>query len=228
MDFTSVRVGQLPSAAISLTDNFVHEVGTDLTRGTIEELSIFIANYASLVGGVGFRAVTVTDGQTLPTTSSNEFILVGKGTFFNVGGGATIVTTEELNALVSNGSFWSIGVEIPINVELAGIVQTIRAGFTATAPSENAIFDALALKLDIANATPAPLLKIDYARLLVARDTFIIPLNAVARQVTVNGVPWYQTTANNTAELTTWSQVDATVVLKQDAKINNYIQIFYQ
>jgi hypothetical protein len=145
MDYTSIRVGQLPSEAISLTDNFAHEVGNDLKRGTIEQLAIFVANYASTIQGVGFRAVTVTDGQTLPITDKEEFILVGKGTYYNVGGGSTLVLTEELNAIISNGSFWTIGVEIPINVELAGITQTIREGYTSTAPSEDAVFKALAL-----------------------------------------------------------------------------------
>jgi hypothetical protein len=145
MDYTSIRVGQLPSESISLTDNFAHEVGNNLKRATIEQLAIFVANYTSTVQGVGFRAVTVTDGQTLPITDKEEFILVGKGTYYNVGGGSTLVLTEELNAIISNGSFWTIGVEIPINVELAGITQTIREGYTSTAPSEDAIFKALAL-----------------------------------------------------------------------------------
>jgi hypothetical protein len=30
MDFTSLRLGQLPTEVISLTDNIAHEVGTDL------------------------------------------------------------------------------------------------------------------------------------------------------------------------------------------------------
>ena len=228
MDYTSLRLGQLPSAAISLTDNFAHEVGTDLKRGTIQELSDFIANYASTIQGVGFRPVNVVDGQTLPTTTTKEFILVGKGTYYNVNGGATIVLTEELNALVSNASFWSIGVEIPINVELAGIVQTIRSGFLNTTPSENAIFDALALKLNVADSTPAPLLKIDYPKLTVSNDTFAIPVNAVCRQVFVNKMQWFEAGANNTYQVDTWTQVGANVILKQDAKINNYVIIFYQ
>ena len=40
---SSVRLGQLPTAAINLTDNFAHEVGTDLTRGTIQELADLVA-----------------------------------------------------------------------------------------------------------------------------------------------------------------------------------------
>ena len=153
---SSTRLGQLPSAAISLSDNMAHEVDGNLKRATIQELSDFIANYASTIQGVGFRPANVQDGQTLPNTIIKEFILVGKGTYYNVNGGSTIVLNKELNALVSNGSFWSIGVEIPVNVELAGIVQTIRSGFLATTPSENALFDALSLKLDIADLPPTP------------------------------------------------------------------------
>lgn len=143
---STIRVGELPPEPFSLTDLIPHEVGTDLRSGTIEDLSVFIRSYIGASNGVGFRAISVIDGQTLPTTNIQEFILVGKGTYYNVAGGSTIICTEELNAIVSNGSFWFIGVEIPINVELAGITQTIRNGFTNTTPSEDAIFDALATK----------------------------------------------------------------------------------
>ena len=147
-EITTIRVGELPVALFNLTDNVPHEVGQDLKKGTIEDLAIFIGSYIGASDGVGFRAISVTDGQTLPTTTNQEFILVGKGTYYNVSGGATLVLTEELNAIVSNGSFWFIGVEIPVNVELAGITQFIRDGFTTTTPSENAVFDAMSFKLD--------------------------------------------------------------------------------
>lgn len=147
-EITTIRVGELPSEPFSLTDNLPHEVGTSLKKGTIQELSTFIAAYIGASEGVGFRAISVTDGQTLPTTIKEEFILVGKGTFYNVSGGSTIICTEELNAIVSNGSFWFIGVEIPINFEFSGITQEIRAGFLETTPSENALFQALLLKVN--------------------------------------------------------------------------------
>jgi len=54
-----------------------------------------------------------------------------------------ITTTEELNALTSNGTYWSLAVEIPIDVSLAGITQNIRSGYTQTVPSEDAVFRAL-------------------------------------------------------------------------------------
>lgn len=141
-NITTVRVGQLPDEPFNLTDKLPHEVGTDLKQGTVQSLADFLSSYLSVSGSVGFKAVTVNDGDTLPATTQQEFILVGKGTFQNVGGGSPITTTEELNALVSNGTFWFIGVEIPIEFE--GVTQFIRQGFLGTAPSEDAVYNALA------------------------------------------------------------------------------------
>jgi hypothetical protein len=152
-DITTVRVGQLADSPFNLTDNLVHEVGTDLNRGTVQSFADFLALYIGSSSSVAFRAVTVPDGGTLPVTSQEEWILVGKGTFYNVGGGATIVCAEELNALISNGTFWSIGVEIPISADLIGITQFIRSGYLQTSPSENAVYNALLLK---ANLTDVP------------------------------------------------------------------------
>ena len=201
LEISTIRVGQLPSASISLTDNIPHEVGSELHRATIEELSVFIATYVGTVGGVGFRPVTVTDGQTLPTTAQKEWILVGKGTFYNVNGGATIVTTEELNAIMSDGSTWSLGVEIPIVAELIGIVQTIRESFTATAPSEDAVFKALALKANISD-TPISVPKITFTADGV-QDTFNIGVLANVTAIFWNGAllndnDWTQSGTNFT------------------------------
>src|SRR6187431_2744837 len=103
---STLRVGQLPPYDFNLTDKIPHEVGTDLKQGTVQQLSDFIALNIGTSSGVAFRAITVLDGEALPNTTQEEWILVGKGTFYNVGGGATIVTTEELNALVSDGNIW--------------------------------------------------------------------------------------------------------------------------
>lgn len=201
LEISTIRVGQLASAPISLADKIPHEVGNDLRRATIEELSIFIATYVGTVGGVGFRPVTVTDGQTLPTTTQKEWILVGKGTFYNVNGGPTIVTTEELNAIMSDGSTWSLGVEIPIVAELIGIVQTIRESFTTTAPSEDAVFKALALKANISD-TPISVPKIQFTADGI-QDTFAIGIAAVIKAVFWNGAllndnDWTQSGTNFT------------------------------
>jgi hypothetical protein len=40
MDFTSLRLGQLPTEVISLTDNIAHEVGTDLKEVRYKSLLI--------------------------------------------------------------------------------------------------------------------------------------------------------------------------------------------
>jgi len=139
----TARVGELPNEPFSLSDKIPHEVGIDLKSGTVQQLVDLVSNVIDATGGVGFRAVSVADGQTLPATTTQEFILLGKGTYYNVSGGDTIVLTKELNAVVSNGSFWFIGVEIDINAEDLGIVQTIRQGFLETTPSENAIYNAI-------------------------------------------------------------------------------------
>jgi hypothetical protein len=111
MDYTSIKVGQLPTGEISGGNFIPHEVAGVLKKATFTDLAAFIgANDA-----IGFRAVSVQNGGTLPTTDTQEFILVGAGTYNNVGGGSTITVTEELNALVSNGTYWFVGVQIPID-----------------------------------------------------------------------------------------------------------------
>ena len=40
---SNVRVGELPSALFNLSDNLAHEIGTDLKRGTVQELINLIA-----------------------------------------------------------------------------------------------------------------------------------------------------------------------------------------
>lgn len=219
---STIRTGQLPSAAFSLTDNIPHEIGVDLKRGTVQSLADVISAYIGASSGVGFRAVTVTDGQTLPTTIKQEFILVGKGTFYNVAGGATLVLTEELNAIVSNGSFWFIGVEIPINVEL-GITQFIRSGFTTTSPSENAIFDALALKANVSDGNIFTVT--DVVVSIASTQNFTIPTGHKAITVLVNGQPHYKTTGNNLSLVNRWSQTGNIVTLTKATAVNNYIYI---
>ena len=223
LEITTQRVGELQSVPFSLTDKIPHEVGVDLRRGTIEDLSIFIAAYIGASSGVGFRAISVTDGQTLPTTTQQEFILVGKGTFYNVSGGSTLILTEELNAIVSNGSFWFIGVEIPVNVELAGITQLIRSGFTTTTPSENAIFEALLLKANVSDGNIFTVT--DVVVSIAATQAFTIPTGHKAITVLVNGQPHYKTTGNNLTLVNRWSQTGDVVTLTKTTAVNNYIYI---
>jgi hypothetical protein len=150
---TTERVGQLPPAAFGLSDKIPHEIGEDLKQGTVQQLADVIGEYLGGVGGLAFNPNTIQDGETLPVTTSPEFMLLGVGTFHNVGGNPDIITTDELNVVTSNGSFWSLAVEIPINVELAGITQKIRSGYTQTTPSENTVFLALADKLSLGGYT---------------------------------------------------------------------------
>ena len=202
---TTIRVGELPTEVFSLTDMIPHEVGTDLKKGSLNDLAIFISAFIGSSEGVGFRAVSVTDGQTLPTTTKEEFILVGKGTFYNVLGGSTLILTEELNAIVSNGSYWFIGVEIPINFEFTGITQEIRESFTTTAPSEDTVFKALALKANISD-TPISVPKIQFTADGI-QDAFDIGVSANITAVFWNGAllndnDWTQSGTNFTLTFT--------------------------
>jgi len=151
LNVNTKSVDQLPTADFSVGNFITHSEGPDLKKNTIQAFADFLSPLLGTMSGVGFRAVTVPDGGTLPSTTQEEFILVGAGTFENVGGGSQITTTEQLNALVSNGTYWFIGVEIPITAEALGITQYIRSGFLGTVPSEDAVFNALASKLDTAD-----------------------------------------------------------------------------
>ena len=142
---TTVKVGELASEPFLGSDLIPHEVNGNLKKGTITDFATFLATIIGSSDAVGFRPVKIVDGQTLPsvTPNKNEFILVGKGTFQNVGGGLPITTTAELNALVTSGVSWSIGVEIPIQVESDGTAivpdtyksDIIYTGATITVPS---------------------------------------------------------------------------------------------
>ena len=152
---TTQNVGSLPTSPINLTDIIPHEVGGYLKQSTIEDLAVFIASYVGAASALVFNTTKVTTGQTLPATSIKEFIFIGAGTFPNVGGGAAITTTQGLNVLTSNGSFWTLSVEVPVTVTFNGLVQTIRQGFTGTVTSEGALFDALELiKADVIKSAP--------------------------------------------------------------------------
>ena len=152
---TTQNVGSLPTAAINLANIIPHEVGGNLKQATINDLAVFITAYVGAASSLVFNTTKVTTGQTLPATTSKEFLFVGAGTFTNVGGGAAITTTSGLNVLTSNGSFWTLTIEVPVTVTFNGLVQTIRQGFTGTATSEGALFDALELiKADVIKSAP--------------------------------------------------------------------------
>lgn len=225
-DITTVRVGQLPTGNFLLSDEIPHEAGTNLYKGTVQSLADFIGLYLETSGGVGFRAVTVNDGETLPATTQQEFILVGPGTFYNVGGGDTIVTTEQLNALVSNGTYWFIGVEIPIDVELAGITQFIRSGFTNTTPSEDAVFNALADKVssvDLNNFTIT-----DFNVSVPGTQDFTLPAGHKPIAVYLNKSLQVKTTSNNAARVDRWTQTGDVITLTKTTELNNYVYIISQ
>ena len=122
---TTIRVDQLPDEALSLTNLFPHTVGTDLKSATIQELVDLVATTIGVSGGVGYIAISVTDGQQLPDVPElPSFFLCGAGTFLNINGYPDIICTENLNAIMSLSDHWELAVQIPIN-PLSGTVQTV-------------------------------------------------------------------------------------------------------
>ena len=63
-----------------------------------------------------FRSpLKISDGQTLPTTTINEWIIVGQGSYLQSGGFPDVVCVEEINIVLSNGISWSLGFGIAID-----------------------------------------------------------------------------------------------------------------
>jgi len=121
---TTIRVDQLPDEALTLDSLFPHTVGTELKSSTIQELVDLVATTIDAGSGVGFLAESRVSGQTLPDIPTDpSFMLVGVGTFINVNGYADVITTENLNALITATDHWVLGVEIPIEAEVG--VQTV-------------------------------------------------------------------------------------------------------
>ena len=121
---TTIRVDQLPDETLSLTNLFPHTVGTDLKSATIQELVDLVATAIGVSGGVGYVAISVTDGQQLPDVPElPSFFLCGAGTYLNINGYPDVICTDELNAVMSLTDHWQLAVGIPIVAEVG--VQTV-------------------------------------------------------------------------------------------------------
>lgn len=216
---STIRVGQLVESPFNLTDNIPHEVGTDLRRGTVSDLATFIAGVIETTSSLAFLPIAVTDGQTLPNTTTNEWFLAGKGTYLQTGGYPDIVCTEELNAIIGNGIFWTLGVEIPIVVDPpeAMISQTITEGVVNYSPSENAVFLALQDLITVIGV-------IRYAGL---GQDYTVPVGAIATIAFIDGYPNYLLNPSFASDLNTFTQVDETVTFATTIETDSQIIIQY-
>jgi hypothetical protein len=216
MDYTSIKVGQLPTADISGGNFIPHEVSGLLKKATITDLAAFI----NASGAVGFRAVSISDGGTLPTTDTNEFILVGPGTYNNVEGASPITVTEELNALVSNGDYWFIGVEIPIDAPPG---DAIWGEIVGTLSNQTDLQNVLNLKADLVDG------KVPAAQLPSYVDDIIEVANFASLPATGETGKIYLTLDNNkiyrwsgsvyieiAAENAVWGQIVGTLSNQTD------------
>jgi hypothetical protein len=122
---TTIRVDQLPDGTLNLTNKIPHTSGTVLEKASVQELVDLVATAVGVSGGVGYIALSVTDGQQLPDVPElPSFFLCGAGTFLNINGYPNIICTENLNAIMSLTDHWELAVEIPIN-PLSGTVESV-------------------------------------------------------------------------------------------------------
>lgn len=122
---TTIRVDQLPDGTLNLTNKIPHTSGTVLEKASVQELVDLVATAIGVSGGVGYIALSVTDGQQLPDVPElPSFFLCGAGTFLNINGYPNVICTENLNAIMSLTDHWELAVEIPIN-PLSGTVQSV-------------------------------------------------------------------------------------------------------
>lgn len=216
---STIRTGQLVEAVFSGTDNIPHEVGTDLRRGTINDLATYIGGIIETTGGIAFLPIAVVDGQTLPNTTTNEWFLAGKGTYLQTGGYPDIVCTEGLNVIIGNGINWALGVEIPIIVDppAAMISQTITEGVLNYSPSEDAVYGALQLLTQ-------GLQSIRYAGL---GQDYTIPVGATALKGWINDGIQHLEQIGFESDLNTFTQTGTTITFKKIIATNNRIVIDY-
>jgi len=216
---STIRVGQLVEAPFNLTDNLPHEVGTDLRRGTVNDLATFIAGIIETTDSLAFLPIAVIDGQTLPNTTTNEWFLAGKGTYHQTGGYPDVVCTEELNAIIGNGVNWTLGVEIPIVVDPpeAMISQTVTSGVLNYSPSEDAVYQALQNYLTGLNSL----------RFAGAGQNYTIPTGAIALKGWINDGVQHLEMAGFESDLNTFTQTGAIVTFKKAITTNQRIIIDY-
>ncbi|MFM2204466.1 MAG: Flavobacterium phage 11b [Bacteroidota bacterium] len=132
-DITAIRVDQLAFDPITATSLLPHQVGTDLKQDTVQSLIDLISTAIGAGSGVGYLALSVTDGQQLPDVPENpSFFLCGAGTYLNVGGYPDVVCTEQLNAVMSLADHWELAVGIPIVGFSPNLQQVTDVGNTTT------------------------------------------------------------------------------------------------
>jgi hypothetical protein len=124
-NITTIRVDQLAPATLDLTKLIpVAETNGDLKQSSIQALANLIATTIEASGGVGYIAISISDGQQLPDVPENpSFFLAGAGTYLNINGYPNIICTDELNAIMSLEDHWELAVGIPIVAEVG--VQTV-------------------------------------------------------------------------------------------------------
>lgn len=147
-NITTIRVDQLPEDTLNLTNDFAHSNGTDLKRATIQSLVDLISAAIGSSSGVGYLALSVTDGQQLPDVPTDpSFFLAGAGTYLNINGYPDVICTENLNAIMSLTDHWELAVEIPIN-PLSGTVESVTGSAVDNTDPLNPVINTTAVGVE--------------------------------------------------------------------------------
>jgi hypothetical protein len=138
-----VPVSQLPNSVMEL-QGFFDPSTTTLTDGTGNPGDVYEASAAgshnfgngSITFAIGDWAVYAADGKYHKSINSNEVMSVNGQT------GTVTLTTDHISEGTANKYFTDS------RAKAAAVGDTIADGVTDVAPSQNAVFDALALKAD--------------------------------------------------------------------------------
>lgn len=214
---TTIQVNQLIEDIFGLNDNIPHEVNGVLKRGKISDFATFLGGVIGSSSALAFLPINVVDGQTLPNTTTNEWFLAGKGTYHQTGGYSDIVCTKDVNAIVGNSLFWSLGVEVDIPPPKAMISQSITQGVVNYSPSEDAVYSFGLTKIS----------SIASKRFAGLGQTYTLPTGAIGVTAYIDGYIQYLEDPLFTADLNTFTQTGNDVTFKTTIETGSQILIQY-
>ena len=227
-DFSQMSIGDSVDIRIDLNlANSINRVFLKVGFDQIFELPLFNSG-----SGIGFCSYI-----TQLAISSNDIKNYG----------AEVYIHSSVDGQLSVIGFYARIIRKNINVvtieggsDLSAIITSFNAtiesstGTNAIIPSATESLAGLMSASDkvfidsIGVAVTSAFLRTDYPQLTIGNDTFAIPVDSICRQVFVNKIQWFEASSNNGYQVDTWTQVGSNVILKKNAKINNYVVIFHQ
>lgn len=175
--------------------------------------------WTSLIDAGFFDGLGVSGGGT----STNRFDeLLDTFSYFGRDGQLLVVNESELKLDTVSYQIFTESDALKLDGIETGAQVNVNADWNSTDPTDKRTI------LNKPDLIIGKTYQIDYPLITVAEtQDFIIPEDAVAFRVEINGSPQYKETANNLTDPNTWTQSGTTVTLKTLTEINNYIIIYY-